>query len=69
MAFWRELDPIKRLESSLLQSGFTKEGLSDISDQVDNSILESLKLAYSDPYPDPGELLDNVYSSYNGGNI
>ncbi|HVN77973.1 MAG TPA: thiamine pyrophosphate-dependent dehydrogenase E1 component subunit alpha [Terriglobia bacterium] len=60
---WEKKDPIRRLESRLLQEkGTTEDGLKQLAVRISREVDEALALAENDPYPDPAEALDGVYA-------
>ncbi len=61
IAFWHELDPIKRLEQALLQEGVPYTQLHSIAEGIEKQINDAVVQAQADPFPAAHELLDHVY--------
>ena len=62
-AYWHDRDPIKLFAADLLKEGvLTKPAQAALQAEVDQAIAEAEKFAVVDsPYPNPSELLDDVY--------
>lgn len=61
---WREKDPILRLERLSLERGWISQSdLDQLYGKIRQEIDEAVAWAEQSPYPDPSELLDNVYES------
>jgi pyruvate dehydrogenase E1 component alpha subunit len=59
---WGRKDPITRLEKKLAEREWaTAEEISSIHAGIQTEIDEAVVWAENSPYPDPSELLDNVY--------
>ena len=57
-------DPIKLFEEKLLSKGIvTKDELAKIDEKVRSLIAEAIKFAEESPWPDPKEVLEDVYST------
>jgi pyruvate dehydrogenase E1 component alpha subunit len=60
---WRERDPIASLERKLSESGaLTREAISAVHTRALDEVREAIAFAESSPFPDPSELLSDVYS-------
>jgi len=60
--YWKERDPIRRLERELIERNvITAAGIDEIQNGVKAEIDEAIRLAESDPYPDPEDCLRGVY--------
>jgi len=61
-AEWAKKDPISRLRSRILEEGWAEEqDLDRITGQIRSEVEEAVAWAENSPYPDPSEVLDNVY--------
>ena len=61
---WAEKDPIARLERVMLQQGWADPaGLERHRAEIRAEVDEAIAWAEKGPYPDPSELLANVYDS------
>jgi pyruvate dehydrogenase E1 component alpha subunit len=59
---WAKKDPIERLERLLRGKGWAGQGDIDrIRASIRKEVDEAVEWAENSPYPDPSELLDNVY--------
>ena len=59
---WGRKDPITRLEKKMVEKAWTTEGeICHLHDEIRKEIDEAAEWAEKSPYPDPSELLDNVY--------
>jgi pyruvate dehydrogenase E1 component alpha subunit len=59
---WAKKDPIDRLEKLMLVKGWAvREQIDQLHREVDTEVDEAVAWAEKSPYPDPSELLDNVY--------
>lgn len=57
-------DPIKLFEDKLLSKGIvTKEELKSIEEKIRKLVDEAVKYAEESPWPDPKEVLEDVYST------
>ena len=62
LAEWRKKDAIDSFESRLIQLGvMTQKKIDSVRAKIDKEIEEAIKFAEDSPYPDPKDLLDNVY--------
>jgi len=60
---WRELDPIRRLETQLLESAeFNSEDLAELRAQAETTIDAAVEFAMQSPYPDLSVLTTDVYA-------
>ncbi len=63
-AEWEAKDPILRLETSLINDKIaTEEDVKKLAARITREVDEALALAENDPYPDPGETLEDVYAN------
>lgn len=61
-AEWEEKDPIRRLEQKMLGEGWAEEEeIAQVRAQITRETDEAIEWALNSPYPDPSELLENVY--------
>ncbi len=61
-AEWAQKDPILRLRSRILAEGWAEEqDLDRITGQIRSEVEEAVEWAENSPYPDPSEVLNNVY--------
>jgi pyruvate dehydrogenase E1 component alpha subunit len=59
---WEKRDPIARLERCILDSGWASaEDLEAIRSDIQREVDEAVEWADSSPYPDPSDVLKNVY--------
>ncbi|MBM3746374.1 MAG: thiamine pyrophosphate-dependent dehydrogenase E1 component subunit alpha [Acidobacteria bacterium] len=59
---WARRDPISRLEERMLEAGWTtREELDQAWTALRREVDEAIEWAERSPYPDPSELLENVY--------
>jgi pyruvate dehydrogenase E1 component alpha subunit len=65
-AYWHERDPIKLFKADLVKEGvLTEEAFSALQGGVDKAIAAAEKFAVEEsPYPDPSEVLDDVYAGW-----
>lgn len=63
--WWRKnKDPIELFKKKLLDMGITKEEeLKAIDAKVEEEVKEAVKFAEESPYPEPGELYEDVFST------
>ena len=62
-AAWRERDPLDIVRAMLAErSILSAEGAERVVEEVKREIEEALRFAEASPYPDPSELLTDVYS-------
>jgi len=60
---WKERDPIPRMESKLLEMGvFTAAQAEEIRESLKKQLKEAEAFAEESPFPDPSELLEDIYS-------
>jgi pyruvate dehydrogenase E1 component alpha subunit len=61
---WAAKDPIERVERLLIEKGWaTRESIDQTCASIRQEVDEAIAWAEASPYPDPSELLDNVYDS------
>jgi pyruvate dehydrogenase E1 component alpha subunit len=59
---WKARDPIDLFEKNLIDlKVMTKKKIDNVYAAVDAELEEAVEFAEQSPYPDPAELLDNVY--------
>ncbi len=59
---WAAKDPIKRLEGMMRSRGWAEQAeIEQLYADVRREVDEAVEWAEQSPYPDPSELLDNVY--------
>jgi pyruvate dehydrogenase E1 component alpha subunit len=59
---WAKKDPIDRLERLMRDKGWADQrDIDRVYDAVRKEVDEAVEWASQSPYPDPSELLDNVY--------
>lgn len=64
---WAHKDPIRRLEHRMLELGWTAQaGLDQTHARIRQEVDEAVQWAENSPYPDPSELLDNLYEPPSG---
>ena len=64
---WAKKDPIERLERLMLSKGWAgQEELDHLHRDIQREVDEAVTWAEKSPYPDPSELLDNVYEQPSG---
>ena len=62
LAQWKKFDPIKRLESAMIDENFiNKEEIKNFYFRLMEEIHAAWQLAEKDPYPDSNDLLNFVY--------
>ena len=62
LAEWRKKDAIDSFERRLIQLGvMSQKKIDAVRTKIDKEIVEAIKFAEDSPYPDPEDLLDNVY--------
>jgi len=60
---WKNRDAIQSFEKRLIELGsMSRKQIDAVYDKVNRDIEEAIEFANESPYPDPGELLDNVYN-------
>jgi TPP-dependent pyruvate/acetoin dehydrogenase alpha subunit len=60
---WKKRDPLDLFEASLVSLGvMTQKKIDNVYARVNEQIEEGIRFAEESPFPDPSELLDNVYS-------
>jgi acetoin:2,6-dichlorophenolindophenol oxidoreductase subunit alpha len=63
VAYWKERDPIKRLEQALAKQGIlSTEAAKAVHDEVAAQVAEGVQFAEASPLPDPAALLEDVYA-------
>ncbi|HSW50493.1 MAG TPA: thiamine pyrophosphate-dependent dehydrogenase E1 component subunit alpha [Bryobacteraceae bacterium] len=61
-AEWAKKDPIERLERLMRSRGWAKQAeIEQLYKDIHKEVDEAVEWAEHSPYPDPSELLDNVY--------
>jgi len=65
-AYWHERDPIKLFRADLLQEGvLTEQAFDALQAEVDRVLAAAEKFAVEDsPYPNPAEVMDDVYCGW-----
>jgi pyruvate dehydrogenase E1 component alpha subunit len=64
---WAKKDPIVRLERTLLERGWADaKTVEEVRARIRSEVDEAVEWAEKSPYPDPSELLDNVYETPSG---
>lgn len=64
MLLWRKRCPIKRMKIHLINNGVISEEEADLIDAgVLKMVDEAVVFAQESPYPDPAELLEDIYAS------
>ena len=59
---WKELDPINRLETFLLETGrIDEEGIEAVEESVREQVAAAVDAAESYPSPEPSEIFESVY--------
>jgi pyruvate dehydrogenase E1 component alpha subunit len=59
---WAKKDPIERLERLMRAKGLaSQEDIDRIYKRIREEVDEAVEWAENSPYPDPSELLDNLY--------
>jgi pyruvate dehydrogenase E1 component alpha subunit len=65
---WAKKDPIDRLERLMLSKAWAGQAeLDRVHREIREEVDEAAAWAEQSPYPDPSELLDNVYEEPSGG--
>jgi acetoin:2,6-dichlorophenolindophenol oxidoreductase subunit alpha len=60
---WKEKDPIPRFEQRLIDLGvLTPEKMQEIKEAIKKQIVEAERFAEESPYPDPNEIMEDVYT-------
>ena len=60
---WLNKDPIQRMKKHLLVNGvFSESKLTEIEEEVMDSIEEAVRFALDSPFPQPEEALEDVYA-------
>jgi len=60
---WLNKDPIQRMKNHLIVNGvFSESKLTEIEEEVMNSIEEAVRFALDSPFPQPEEALEDVYA-------
>lgn len=61
---WKRKDPISRFENKLLEINLLDpDRIEDIKRRVSEELSEAVEFAEQSPYPEPGEITDDVYTS------
>ncbi len=60
---WLPKDPLARARAGLIERGLPEEALVAMEQEVRAEIEDAIQFAHHSVYPDPGELLDHVFSS------
>jgi pyruvate dehydrogenase E1 component alpha subunit len=64
-AHYKERDCIRQLTAHILEGGYAgEEQLQKLEDDALERIARAVKFADESPFPDPSELLEDVYVSY-----
>lgn len=58
---WKDRDPIKNLRQRLVSDGVQENLLQSIESEVQASITNAMEFALASPYPEPDELLKDVF--------
>jgi pyruvate dehydrogenase E1 component alpha subunit len=59
---WEKKDPIERLERLMRSKGWAgQEDIDQLYKSIRAEVDEAVEWAEASPYPDPSELLENVY--------
>ena len=62
-AEWREKCPIRRFKERLISEGLlTEEGFKELQKKVDDDLNNAVEFAKASPFPDPEDLLTDVYA-------
>ncbi|MBC7320584.1 pyruvate dehydrogenase (acetyl-transferring) E1 component subunit alpha [bacterium] len=62
-AEWREKCPIRRFKERLIAEGLlTEEGFKELQKKVDDDLNNAVEFAKASPFPDPEDLLSDVYA-------
>lgn len=62
VAAWRERDPIQLMEKRMIEAGIaTREELQAVHDATLQETVDAIKYAEESPFPEPKELLTDVY--------
>ncbi|MFN3324206.1 MAG: thiamine pyrophosphate-dependent dehydrogenase E1 component subunit alpha [Bryobacteraceae bacterium] len=65
---WAAKDPIARLQKKMLDKGWaSQEEIDRINADIRAEVDAAIEWAVKSPYPDPSELLDNVYEDSGAG--
>ena len=59
---WKAKGPIVRFEAYLLKNGFNQAELDEIDEMTTREIEDALAYAQGSPYPDTGNMTDDVYA-------
>jgi len=63
VAYWRGRDPIDIFRAKLAEQGIlTAEGAERVVEEVRREIEEAIAFAEASPFPDPADLLKDVYT-------
>lgn len=62
---WKRRDPILKFKSFLLDTGIPESEISEIEDNMTAEIENACNYALESPYPDPSEVLLDVYKTDN----
>jgi len=65
-AYWHERDPIVLFKADLIEEGvLTEKAFQALQAEVDKTLAEAEKFAIEDsPWPDPSEVMDDVYAGW-----
>ncbi len=67
---WMKKDPIEKLRKHILESGIAKEDkIAEIDKEVNDMIEAAVKFAEDSPWPNPDDVIDDVYSVENGRSV
>jgi len=60
---WLAKDPLPRFETKLLEMGvLTEAKIAEIKSAIQSEVDDAVKFAEESPYPEPGELMEDVYT-------
>lgn len=62
---WAKKDPIDNFRVYLLNEGIDEQEIIEIENKMDKEIEDALQFALDSPFPDPSEVITDVYSSDN----
>ena len=63
LAQWKKRDPIEMFEAILIELGYmTQKKIDNVYAKVNQLVEEGVKFAEESPFPEPGDLFENVYS-------
>ncbi len=60
---WKDKDPLPRFEKKLLDMQvLTREKIEEITGSIEKDLAEAVSFAEESPFPDPSELIEDVYT-------